>query len=115
MNNVVLQTHGQDVHLLARTDPAGLLRLVNEQFQGFSYLGDRKIYVDGVVLASVQQEGGHEGDGEYAHVVFDVSIEGTHVNFIMLTGFYSSWDGTAWNVDEVKVVTPREKTIIVYE
>ena len=59
----------------------------------------------------VDSQGDKEGGGDYAMKVF---LFKDHNIFIKVTGFYSSYNGTDWEGDWMNV-SPKEKTITVYE
>jgi hypothetical protein len=61
-------------------------------------------------LKLVYREGGSEGGGEHAERVFQ--FEDSDL-FVRITGYYYSYDGTTW--ESIEQVTPREKTITVYD
>lgn len=62
-------------------------------------------------VEEVHSIGGTEGGGDYAERVY---LFKDHNVYIKITGFYSSYHGTDWDED-FKEVSPRQKTITVYE
>jgi hypothetical protein len=58
----------------------------------------------------VHKEGDCEGGGDHSEKVFYFEKFDCYV---MVTGYYSSYNGTDW--DEWQKVKPKEKTITVYE
>ena len=81
--------------------------------------------VDGYYLCVVNSIGGGEGGGEHVEriisaykliestddrIVFDTS----DASFCKLTGFYSSYDGIAWDED-LRMVSPSLKTIVEFK
>ncbi|MFI9591014.1 hypothetical protein [Nonomuraea sp. NPDC052265] len=64
-------------------------------------------------VATVQTEGGGEGDGEYMHVVIRVT-QGDVTRYFKKTGYHSSYGGTDWD-GEIRSVWPTTKTVTVYE
>lgn len=65
-------------------------------------------------VSCVQQIGGNEGKGDEVEWVFAVTQDGREVlEYVQLTGFYSSYDGVEWD-SPATLVSPQEKTIIVY-
>lgn len=62
----------------------------------------------------IDQEGGGEGGGEYAHNIYRVIFPNNEVKLYKKEGAYFSYDGLEWDGDfgETRVV---EKTILVYE
>lgn len=67
---------------------------------------------DGGAVSVVDSEGGYEGAGEYAHIVFRVKYK-SETYYVMFTGSYSSWTDTEW--DEPKFVEPYEVTVTKYK
>lgn len=76
------------------------------------------VTVDGWKLVKVDETGGREGQGDYAMVVWaqvpendpaiirkDKTIEGATL-YLHLTGYYSSYNGTTWDVDGIEYVDP---------
>lgn len=59
----------------------------------------------------IHEEGDCEGGGDHSEKVFHFK---DHNVFIRVTGFYSSYNGTDWENDWTEV-SPKEKTITVYE
>ena len=74
--------------LLEKLQELGARRIGNEDYDD-----------NEVQLKTVHSVGGNEGDGEKI--------------YFRLTGFYSSYHGTDWDEDFVRVV-PAEKVITVY-
>jgi hypothetical protein len=70
--------------------------------------------IDGTV-AVVESEGGGEGSGEHMHIVFRVSTTDGEEFYFKIDGYYASFDGASWDGSELYEVTPRQKTITVYE
>lgn len=64
-------------------------------------------------VTRVQTEGGASGDGEYTHVVVQVTQDSL-VRYFKKPGYYSSYGGTDWDgtFHEVK---PYTRTVTVYE
>lgn len=75
------------------------------------YLGGTGVL--GLYLKVVDQEGGYEGGGDHAEMVFAISGYNKVLTYLRITGYYSSYNGTTWN-DEVIVVYPREVTETKY-
>lgn len=63
-----------------------------------------------------QKEGGSEGDGEHMHVVFKITDKNTgEFGFLKMDGKYDSWNDCFYYGDRLKMVQPKEVTVIVYE
>lgn len=60
----------------------------------------------------VDEEGGYEGGGEYAHRVVHFK---THDVYIKLEGFYSSYAGTDYEDEEYQIVKPTQRMVTFYE
>lgn len=58
---------------------------------------------------------GGEGQGDHAHIVFKLTDVDGNESFYKVDGYYSSYDGVDWDGSDLYSVTPREKTITVYE
>lgn len=73
--------------------------------------------IDGVRQLVVVEQVGGEDEGSHYHIVMRVvaADPAASVYFFMMEGFYSSYDGIDWDEFELKLVTPVEKTITVYE
>ncbi len=61
----------------------------------------------------VQNVGGGEGAGETRYIVFRIEDE-SGVRFFQMNGYYMSYDGSHFDGPFVEV-TPKQKTITVYE
>lgn len=55
-------------------------------------------------LKVVESVGGIEGGGDHAHIVFIIKRNDEVVGHLKLNGFYSSYDGTEWDPDDVSSV-----------
>lgn len=62
----------------------------------------------------VLQEGG-EGQGDQYFIVWKLTDENGDEYYFRADGYYSSYEGVEWDGAELRQVTPREKTITVYE
>lgn len=62
----------------------------------------------------VDSEGGHEGGGDYAERVFAFKCNENVVAHVRGTGFYSSYEGTEWDSNDLTFVNPREVMVIRY-
>jgi hypothetical protein len=72
-------------------------------------------FVDGLGRCRVVDTvGGSEGDGEYMHVVIEVTTEEGEVLYFKKTGTYDSWDANDWDGD-LERVAPALKVITVYD
>ena len=87
--------------LLEKLQELGARRIGNEDYDD-----------NEVQLKTVHSVGGNEGGGENVVRVFEHDNDGEKIYF-RLTGFYSSYHGTDWDEDFVRVV-PAEKVITVY-
>lgn len=58
---------------------------------------------------------GGEGQGDQRYIVFKLTDEFGDEHFFKVDGYYASYDGSSWDGSELYQVTPREKTITVYE
>lgn len=67
----------------------------------------------GCTLKKVHSEGGCEGGGDHAEIVFGIMYNGACVQHFRVTGYYSSYDGTDWD-DVIEVVFPREVLVTQY-
>lgn len=65
--------------------------------------------IEGVEIKQVEMKGG-EGQGEHTHVVYEVSHDGLSY-FIMMNGYYESYEGTDYSYAKAKEVVPYEKTV----
>jgi hypothetical protein len=74
--------------------------------------GSDPVTVDGFT-AKVEDQYGGEGQGEQHWVVISVS-DGETTRYFRKDGWYASYDGGYLDGDTSEV-TPREKTIVVYE
>lgn len=61
----------------------------------------------GIHIEEYDSEGGGEGEGDHAEIVFAVLKDEEVITYFRITGFYSSYSGTEWN-EEVEEVAPRE-------
>lgn len=67
-----------------------------------------------VTLVKFDEEGGHEGGGEYMHVIFGFKEHPDQ--FWKLQGRYSSWDSNDWDdVSDIIEVKPEIVPTIVYK
>lgn len=87
------------------------------RYQGFDHWEHRTdaVELEGVgSVRWVESEGGCEGDGEYTHLIFEVTEPHGRKRFFKKVGCYSSYDGSYWDgeFDEVHLV---EKTVQVWE
>ncbi len=60
----------------------------------------------------IDEEGGHEGGGEYAH---RVRFFEDHNVYIKLEGYYSSYNGTDFYDYDYEEVKPVERMVTFYE
>ena len=72
--------------------------------------GPGSAVVEGLGEVKVVSAEGGEGQGDHAHIVFEV--EG---RFFKLDGYYASFDGFDWSYSDLYEVVPKEKVITVYE
>lgn len=64
---------------------------------------------DGQIFTRVSEEGGGEGDGSYVGHVYQLGDQ-----FVLVTGHYTSWDGTDWDYGSINEVFPRQVTRTEY-
>lgn len=62
----------------------------------------------------VDSEGGYEGGGDYVERVFAFKCNENVVAHVRGTGFYSSYEGTEWDSNDLTFVNPREVMVIHY-
>jgi len=65
-------------------------------------------------VSAVVQDGG-EGQGDRYFIVWKLTDENGDEYYFRADGYYSSYEGVEWDGAELRQVTPREKTIVVYE
>ena len=73
--------------------------------------------IDGAMydFTLVKSEGGEEGGGEYVERVIEVSRNTEVLGFVMINGYYMSYDGTSFDSsDEFSIVKPEEVVVVVY-
>jgi hypothetical protein len=97
----VVFEHGDESEI----DGDVLLEAAESYFTGAGVLG--------LYLKMVDQEGGYEGGGDHAEMVFAISSNNNVLTYLRITGYFNSYDGTRWN-DEVVVVYPQEVTETKY-
>jgi len=68
--------------------------------------------LDGYKVECVDQHGG-EGQGDTIYAVYSVEKDGKQLGFFKAHGWYASYDGAT--LEDICEVTPREKTITVYD
>lgn len=79
-------------------------------YSAMEFLDDMKtIWADGNRIDVVHSEGGSEGEGNYAERVFEVQGK-----FFRITGYYSSYDGTTWCLEDTGQVYPQQVTVTQY-
>ncbi len=67
------------------------------------------------LLSLVKSEGGDEGGGEYVERVIRVDANGEILGYVMINGYYMSYDGTTYDdSSEFTTVEPHEVTVIQY-
>lgn len=76
-----------------------------------TYSGGEAFDTDAGVLQVVDTQGGHEGEGEHAHIV----ICATETDqYFRIDGYYSSYEGTEWD-GELREVQLVERMVKFYE
>lgn len=118
----------EDFAALAVTDPHAWLEeylATNEMSDGPSEYGFNINYnqpLGGLVMIQVDSEGGFEGGGDYADVVYAIAPVGNDaekgrvkdaVFYVRYTGSYSSYNGTEWDEDAI-IVQPIDVTVVKY-
>lgn len=79
-----------------------------------SYHTNERVDVSGLGSVRVIDNEGGEGQGDHAHLVFEVTSGDGEVRLFKLDGYYSSHCGTEWDGDLYEV-EPVQRTITVYE
>ena len=101
-----------------------LVRLLVEDYEDVVYppdwvwseLGElRNEPVPDFGIVTVVEDFGGEGQGDQRYIVFRLTDENGDEYFFKADGYYASYDGSSWDGTELYQVTPREKTITVYE
>lgn len=64
------------------------------------------------IVTIVDQKGGGEGNGEHWHCVFKVEKHNELVGHFYIPGYYSSYNGTEIEWDDIYAVEPFEKMVI---
>ena len=64
--------------------------------------------IHGMTCEKIYSEGGYEGAGEHAEVVFAIIDGGKPIVHFRCTGFYMSYDGTNWEDGDFDIVFPEE-------
>lgn len=88
---------------------------VKEVNWNFYFTKDKDFIVDDTVIRLVERVGGNEGDGDHAHLVFQVDRADEKSQWFRKDGRYSSYNGVDWEYTKVFEVNPQERTVIVYE
>lgn len=57
---------------------------------------------------------GGEGQGDDIGFVLKINYD-DNVYYLMVSGYYDSWNGTEWDDDNIRIVTPKEKVITVWD
>lgn len=83
-------------------------------FDGDDFVRDQGNVIEYVkyTIEVVDQEGGGEGEGEHWHSVIKVSEPFKNDRYFYIPGYYSSYDGTDIEWDEIYEVEPYEKKVI---
>ena len=88
--------------------------LFGEIVYGINSAYKKDLTTNNIQIELVQHYGG-EGEGDQYYDVYKITDTLTHkFAYIKYEGYYDSWNGTSWDA-ECRLVTPVEKTIIVYE
>lgn len=91
---------------------------VEAQIDGWSDFHHEEVTeldVEGFGHLQVIDTTGGEGQGDHAHIVFKLTEDDFTVRYYKVDGYYSSYDGVDWDGSDLYEVTPRERTITVYE
>lgn len=86
-------------------------RLVNIQPE-YREKPDIPDMLTGVSFHVIEAEGGSEGEGEHQHTVVEFVL-GYESVLVLFTGWYQSYNGSEYT--DYMFVTPKEKTVVVYE
>lgn len=109
---------------LAKTEPLKWLKIFMDE-NGFDESNADEFDgsdFEGIKMIEVYSEGGHEGGGEHAELVFAVAPIGSVVKagrvegalaYIRATGYYASNEGTEWD-DDYEIVEPRDVMVVQY-
>ncbi|AXG66283.1 hypothetical protein SEA_ANNADREAMY_198 [Streptomyces phage Annadreamy] len=88
---------------------------IESEFDGYENDFYEEIGSSGIELPLLRKtatledrEGGHEGGGDYMHVVFRIGDQ-----LFRKTGYYNSWDANDWD-GEIEEVEPYEVTVVRY-
>lgn len=71
------------------------------------------VYKD-LSIYTKEVKGGDEGDGEEHWIVLSVTKDGEE-SFYKIPGWYQSYHGAELTISDTYKVTPKEKTVIVWE
>lgn len=73
---------------------------------------------EGKVLFQADSEGGYEGAGEHAHVVWGIApllpngnVDLTKAVYIKRDGWYASYQGTEWD-DDLTITVPNHRQVV---
>ncbi len=69
------------------------------------------IVIDGFKVEHVETKGGEDEGSSYSDVYFIVSNDGALSMYVLVTGYYSSYDGVDWEYGDASEVVPHEKTV----
>lgn len=64
-------------------------------------------------VSAVDSWGG-EGQGDDIGFVLKINYE-DNVYYLMVSGYYDSWNDTEWDDDNIRIVNPKEKVVTVWE
>ena len=110
-------TEIQDFILEAMSNPHLVIKkfLDDENFNGDDLDELSGHVILGIQLSEVYSDGGGEGGGENVERVYSLTDvdTGRVLNYVQLTGFYTSGYGTEWD-DSISIVCPREVVEIRY-
>ena len=113
--NVAVPKNAKELSELLRRAESGEIdfdRTFDNVIEWASYGNDFKH--KNFTLRHVQTKGGHEGDGEEYWMVIAVEVDGEAIAHYEWTGYYASYDGVHLDNGPYEV-TPKEKTITVFE
>ena len=79
----------------------------------FEYCNWRSDFQQETDIITVKSWGG-EGEGESIGYVVSYDVDGEKI-YLKVEGFYDSWNGTDWNEDMNKLVSPVERVVTFYE
>jgi len=75
---------------------------------------DKPVFINGLSIHTEVDFGGGEGDGEERWVVWGITKDG-ETSYWKTPGYYMSYNGTNFEVENTHEVKAKEKTVTVWE